>query len=86
MSPPTDLDTNDNVQLLDREATLLGTGKCPLYNYDSGMNRATRHQAWLLLLLGSHRCLFYMFIISIEHLFMKYNTHYTAFHGQNNFA
>ena len=32
---------NDNVQLLDREATLLGTGKCPLYNYDSGMNRAS---------------------------------------------
>ena len=30
----------DNLQLLDREATLLGTGKCPLYNYDSGMNRA----------------------------------------------
>ena len=46
----------------------------------------TRHQAWLLLLLGSHRCLFYMFIISIEYLFIKYNTHYTAFHGQNNFA
>ena len=32
----------DNLQLLDREATLLGTGKCPLYNYDSGMNRAAR--------------------------------------------
>ena len=35
----------DNLQLLDREATLLGTGKCPLYNYDSGMNRAARIQA-----------------------------------------
>ena len=32
---------NDNVQLLDREATLLGTGKCPHYNYVSGMNRAS---------------------------------------------
>ena len=29
------------MQLLDREATLLGAGKCPLYNYVSGMNRAS---------------------------------------------
>ena len=35
----------DNLQLLDREATLLGTGKCPLYNYDSGMNRASRSKS-----------------------------------------
>ena len=36
---------NDNVQLLDREATLLGTGKCPHYNYVSRMNRASGRQA-----------------------------------------